>query len=386
MFLPRHRVYTVRMKKKNIWLPVLCLMLAVSAQADEYPMRAEDGFRVLSLNDIGYGLLLSDAMEEMDDEARRSGVSFIVLPPEDQNMPSFYGEITGGDGVDMLYQAQACEDGWLAVGSASSTNLDEDWHEGWYDYGEAKTDGWAVFIEQDAQARWQRVYGGSDWDALYGVCRAWDGGWIAVGYTYSSDGDVEGWHDSGELFAQPDGWILHLDEEGNILWQKTLGGSGVDELYRVQPVPGGYLAVGKTDSQDGDVGGGHGDLDGWVVLLDEEGNLRSSFCYGGANEDTLFALAVRDGQYLAVGTTWTQAVDGASGHKEAWALCLDAEGAVQWDIRFIEEGGIPYVHYAVPYGKNWLVSGVTYAGEDVEAWVVSIQEGGAAWRFLNGPI
>ena len=53
-----------------------------------------------------------------------------------------------------------------------------------------------------------------------------------------------------------------------IEWQKCLGGSSGDVAFDIrQTSDGGYIVVGETKSSDGDVSGNHGDDDVWVVKL-----------------------------------------------------------------------------------------------------------------------
>ncbi len=52
----------------------------------------------------------------------------------------------------------------------------------------------------------------------------------------------------------------------SIIWQKYLGRSKDDVAFSVSVTPdGGYIVVGYTESNDGDVSGNHGGADVWVV-------------------------------------------------------------------------------------------------------------------------
>ncbi len=109
---------------------------------------------------------------------------------------------------------------------------------------------------------WQKALGGGYDDVAFSIQQTSDGGYIVAGYTYSNDGDVSGYHDDADF------WVVKLDERGNIIWQKALGGSGRDEAYSVQQTSdGGYIVAGYTKSNDGDVSGYHGRDDFWVVKL-----------------------------------------------------------------------------------------------------------------------
>src|SRR6185295_15856222 len=65
-----------------------------------------------------------------------------------------------------------------------------------------------------------------------------------------------------------DYWIIKLDTAGNLMWQKCLGGSSDDFAYTgLQTADSGYIIVGGSYCTDGDVTGNHGDFDIWIVKL-----------------------------------------------------------------------------------------------------------------------
>jgi secreted PhoX family phosphatase len=49
----------------------------------------------------------------------------------------------------------------------------------------------------------------------------------------------------------------------------------------IQTKDEGYLFVSNTESTDGDVSGNHGSVDAWVVKLDADGNIQWQKCFGG---------------------------------------------------------------------------------------------------------
>ena len=123
-------------------------------------------------------------------------------------------------------------------------------------------DAWAVHIDKDGKILWQKTLGGSVDDKAYFITSTQDGGYLLAGFTSSNDGDVSG-NQGGE-----DAWVVRLDQGGNKLWQRTLGGSGGDIARTVfQRVNGSYVMVGSTGSNDGDVTGQHGAGDAWIVTM-----------------------------------------------------------------------------------------------------------------------
>ena|SRR5450432_1763948 len=130
---------------------------------------------------------------------------------------------------------------------------------------------------------WQKSLGGSGDDQANSIVKTVDGGFIIAGTSKSNDGDVTGHHGS---IDSTDAWVVKLSSSGSIQWQKSIGGSGVDELDQIIPTnDGNFVAIGHTSSNDGDVSGNHGDWDIWVVKIDRNGNILWQKCLGGSLRD-----------------------------------------------------------------------------------------------------
>lgn len=116
---------------------------------------------------------------------------------------------------------------------------------------------------------WQKYLGGSGDDVANSIYQTTDGGYVIAGYSTSNDGDVTGNHGGSDC------WVLKLDLNGNLVWQKSLGSTGSDSGTSIQQTTdGGYIVAGVSGSNDGDVTGYHGGIaDFWVLKLDAAGNI-----------------------------------------------------------------------------------------------------------------
>ena len=95
-----------------------------------------------------------------------------------------------------------------------------------------------------------KVYGGSANDMFNSIISTVDGGYLAAGQTESTDADQSGNH------GESDAWIVKLDKNGNKGWQRLLGGSGYDAANCIAAgKDGNYALAGGTLSFDGDVSG-----------------------------------------------------------------------------------------------------------------------------------
>ena len=157
-----------------------------------------------------------------------------------------------------------------------------------------------------------------------------DGGYIIAGMSNSTNGDVSGNH------GNPDYWLVKLDTNGNLQWQKSYGGSAADAASSVrQTSDGGYIIAGQSESNDGDVSGNHGYIDYWIVKTDSNGNLQWQKSFGGSGEDSAYYIEQsNDSGYIIVGSTESYNGDVTGfhgGYEDYWIVKTDNNGILQWE-------------------------------------------------------
>ncbi|MEP7165684.1 MAG: hypothetical protein ABI741_13375 [Ferruginibacter sp.] len=184
-----------------------------------------------------------------------------------------------------------------------------------------------AFCQLRPAIQWQKCLGGTGDDRANDVLINPDGTMIVVGSTSSVDGDVTGNHGAG------DAWIVKLDTSGNIMWQKTIGGNGLDYFKSViATYDNAYLCIGYTASNNGDVSNIHGNGDAWIVKVSTDGNIISSKCYGGSQGDmALEGIKTPDGAYAIMGTTSSSDGDVQSVGMGAWVFKINESGNIIWE-------------------------------------------------------
>lgn len=187
---------------------------------------------------------------------------------------------------------------------------------------------------QQPPLHWARKYGGSATDVPFVIKATSDGGTIVAGYTTSKDGDVV--NDASREYW--DLWIIKLDRCGNIVWKKTMGGTGYESARDVIETSTGFLVLGETNSTDGDVVAGFGGTkDIWLLQLDFTGNLTWQKRLGGNGLDIGNQIvALNDGNYLIAATTSSTdgiAADNHStgGYTDGLLIKVDPAGNVLWN-------------------------------------------------------
>lgn len=249
----------------------------------------------------------------------------LISPPflAAQTVELEWQKCLGGSSVDKLSDIEPTDDGgFILVGSSRSNNGNVSGNHGWFDV-------WLVKVDSAWNIIWQKSLGGDTTDQAYSVKQTSDGGYIFIGHTRSNNGNVSGLHG-----IYPDFWVVKLNSLGIITWQKCLGGTGTDfGTSIIQTSDGGYALTGMTTSADGDVTGYHNLLDVWTVKLDASGNIQWQKCLGGSNdEDSQALIQTPDGGYLVVGYTMSNDGDvtGNHGNSDVWVAKLSSTGLLQW--------------------------------------------------------
>ena len=226
---------------------------------------------------------------------------------------------------------------------------------------------WVLKLNADGSLAWQKTYGGSSDEQAYSIQQTSDGGYIVAGYTTSfgtSDTDI---------------WILKLDSYGNVDWQKTYGGTGVDHANSIQQTSdGGYIVAGYTASF------GAGGQDIWVLKLNSDGSVAWQKTYGGSNYDYANSIQqTSDGGYIVAGSTGSF---GAGGYN-TWVLKLNSNGSVAWQKTYggSTTDGANSIQQTSDGG--YIVAGQTgsFGAESYDFWLLRLNSNGSvAWQKTYG--
>lgn len=193
-------------------------------------------------------------------------------------------------------------------------------------FGEGKSDFWLLKLDNGGDVEWERTYGGEGEEQAWSVDPTEDGGYVVAGGSTSfGDGGLLGGGDA-------DYWVLKLDSTGGVEWQRAIGGpkedggGGTYGEYVVRALEdrdGNIVVVSDTTSFGA---GGH---DVWVVKLDAEGAVLWQRAYGGRyGESTWMFREAADGGYIVPGVTETFSPDESG---DLWVLKLTKSGDVEWE-------------------------------------------------------
>jgi hypothetical protein len=264
----------------------------------------------------------------------------------------------GGLYPERAYSVQQTKDDGYIVAGYTNTYTDGDVsgnHGPFKMYSATTADFWVVKLKANTngEIEWQKCLGGAGDDYASAVQQTTDGGYIVAGYTNSNDGDLT--FGGSTYHSGQDMWIVKLkaNTNGEIEWQKCLGGSGTDYATAIQQTSdGGYIVAGYTTSNDGDVSGNHGGVgDAWIVKLNGSGNIIWKKCYGGSagsyvdswngpGLDIAYDIKqTKDGGYIVAGYSNSENGDLWLCYKkhyseDYWIIKLDILGNISWQKYF----------------------------------------------------
>ncbi len=245
-------------------------------------------------------------------------------------------------------------------------------------------DYWVVKLDENANIEWQKCYGGSDYDYANSIAQTLDGGYIIAGRSESSDGDVS------DNYGFWDFWVVKIDPLGNIEWERNYGGTGYELACSVKPtMDGGFIVAGQTDSYNGDVSGFHGGpTDWWVLKLDSVGNINWQLPLGGTSaEEANVVIQVVDSGYIVAGFSISDNLDLTEnfGESDFWVVKLDLTGVLEWQKNLGSSEGEKAFDIISVNDNDLVVAGYTTGNDfDVSGYHGPIGYGGDVWIVKLG--
>ncbi len=226
---------------------------------------------------------------------------YVVKVDKDGN--TVFEKNFGGSQKDVgLSIAPAGDGGFVITGGTKSVSVGEE-------------DLFLFKINESGDSLWFKTYGTAGNDPGYGITPTDDGGFIV-----------------GGLYNWSDAWLLRTDSNGDTLWTKTFGGSNYEEANSVvQTSDKGYIFCGSTSSS------GAGELDAYVVKTDSLGNLLWEKTYGGTGYDEGRRIVLKPaGGYMILANTDSQ----ISGEMNYYIISADDIGDTLWTKTLGTIGGM----------------------------------------------
>lgn len=212
----------------------------------------------------------------------------------------------GGSSDDVgTYGQQTKDGGYIITGYTSSYGADAPFS--WLIKVQHRGDLWLIKTDAEGQKEWDRTYGGLGKDLGFFVQQTKDEGYIIVG------GKKSFW-----IIGSYDLWIIKTDAKGNVLWDRTFGGSGEDLGFSVQQTnDDGYIIAGYTSFTNG--------KKAWIIKIDSQGNKQLDMATGRADSEAASIGLTKDGGYIITGYTPSS----GSGKEDVWLIKTNSK--LHWD-------------------------------------------------------
>ncbi|MBK6764841.1 MAG: hypothetical protein IPG71_00645 [bacterium] len=175
---------------------------------------------------------------------------------------------------------------------------------------------WMVKFNDAGDTVWTRSFGGTGWDKGWAITPAFDGGYVACGYTASFGA------------GSYDMWMIKVSQDGDSLWSRTFGYGGREEARAIALAPDGGFFLGGYSSSLSETYD-----DAWIVRTDSMGNYMWDIDLAGEFQLVVFdLLATDDGGVIACGHD-----DPGSGGTAMFMAKVDSSGDSVWAEHWFQE-------------------------------------------------
>ena len=333
------------------------------------------------------------------DNGQFQNMDYWVAKLDNNNSIQWQKQLSANYNDEITSISQTADGGYLVAGSSPSIAGGDktESSKGFSDY-------WIVKLDAAGNKLWDKTIGGNHYDELTTARETADGGYILSG---SSRSPVSGDKTLGS-FGGDDIWLVKLRADRTIEWQKVFGGTGnetggalsptADNGYIILSTSGSGATGNKTDSS-------RGNKDFWVFKVDANGNLQWQKTIGGSGED-LAAHVIQDraGNYLIAGSSqsnqsFEKADNSWAGTHDYWLLKLSANGHILWQktlggtgldiasdvIQTLDDGYIVAGRSGSAMNGNKTVSNALGINGSEDYWIIKYNEqGNQEWQLNAG--
>jgi len=268
-------------------------------------------------------------------------------PPTPNYLIQEWEKTFGGIYNDQAYSVELTNGGYIIAGFTGAAS--------------GNTDIYVVKTDENGNTipGWPKTIGEYEYEELANcIDKCYEGGYIIVGQKVKYGSDL---------------YLIRINENGNVLWEKTFGGSGWDVGISVdQTFDGKFIITGYTSSFIP-----YSMLDVWILKVSADGREEWNVTYGHLqnNEAGLSVQETTDGGYIiaGVGRTYQYSAD------SFWLIKLNASGVEQWNRTYGELNSVEKA-YSVKQTEDsgYIIAGEGYSRQEGATcvWLVKTNETG----------
>ncbi|MCI3937397.1 T9SS type A sorting domain-containing protein [Chryseobacterium aahli] len=320
---------------------------------------------------------------------QNNGYDFLLVKLNQQG-EEVWEKYFSGQNHDFLSATVATQEGGflLAGTSYSGKGLDKK------DDAKGGSDIWLIRINEFGDELWQKTLGTSQDEEARAVIQTTDFGFFVAG-----NGTALRQAQDSKGFGSKDVLVSRLDKNGKELSQIILGGRGLDEVEKMIPTLDGGALLGiysRSNTGGSKKTENFGEGDYWIIKLNKEGKVEWEKNFGGKGDDHIRTLAMTSTGFIVGGESRSE----RSGNKsvgieegtDIWLISLNDRGEELWQKSYnFKNRDVLMGMNVVKTGddkisKGILLGGYTQAEGRIEAddetfWMLYLnQDGNEQWR------
>ena len=311
------------------------------------------GIDLIQTSDSGYAIIGKSKSNDLE-VSENAGFDDFWVSKLDSSGAIIWEYSFGFAGSDTPYSIiQTNDDGYLLSGvlDVSASNGQGDRNSILSRH--AGGDYWVIKLNASGVKQWSNYYGGSFTDTAYDAIQTEDDGYIIIGSSDSDDVDITNNRGSYDF------WILKISANGTLVWEKSFGGSEIDEAHAIsQATDGNYLIVGDTRSNDLDISQNNGAADLWIIKITPEGTLLWEKTLGGSSFDVGRSISkTQDNGFLISGSSRSTngSLTSNKGQNDAWIVKINSSGNLEWQ-KTIGGSEVDFFYDAVELNDQTLIA------------------------------
>ncbi|SEW40184.1 Por secretion system C-terminal sorting domain-containing protein [Chryseobacterium wanjuense] len=379
---------------KKLYLSVLLVGTFVSLSAQEVVWQrdiksdTQDFLSQVTTTIDGQYLITGSSIQsdklQASGSKQNNGYDFKLIKLNQQGEEIWKKYFVGGN-HDFLSTTVATQEGGFLLAGTSYSGKGFDKKED----SKGGSDLWLIRLNEFGDPIWQKTIGSTADEEVRSVIQTTDLGFFVAGNVQNSP----------KNYGSKDVLIVRLDKDGKKLSQTIFGGRGLDEVERMIPTRDGGALLGIYSR--GGIGGSkktenYGEGDYYIIKLDKNNKVQWEKNYGGKGDDHLRTLALTSTGYLIGGESRSE----RSGNKsvgieegtDLWLISLDERGEEIWQKSYNFKNrdvlmGMSVLHSSDDKtSKGILLGGYTQAegrieNDDETFWMLYLdQNGNEQWR------
>ena len=311
------------------------------------------GIDLIQTSDSGYAIIGKSKSNDLE-VSENAGFDDFWVSKLDSSGAIIWEYSFGFAGSDTPYSIiQTNDDGYLLSGVLDVSASNGQGNRNSILSRHAGGDYWVIKLNASGVKQWSNYYGGSFTDTAYDAIQTEDDGYIIIGSSDSDDVDITNNRGSYDF------WILKISANGTLVWEKSFGGSEIDEAHAIsQATDGNYLIVGDTRSNDFDISQNNGAADLWIIKITPEGTLLWEKTLGGSSFDVGRSISkTQDNGFLISGSSRSTngSLTSNKGQNDAWIVKINSSGNLEWQ-KTIGGSEVDFFYDAVELNDQTLIA------------------------------